>query len=160
MTKEIESIGSRYAIIAVIASVGLIQFVLFLISLAKNTAAANTLVDLFLNYPLPASAGILSLLISAHFFGKKAGLKLEKDIRLGSSIGFTTAIQVLAVVALTLSLAVVIQISWNEGFNLLFSMYFLLRVAVPILLLGLPLALLMGYSFGVVLKNKLKNNKT
>ena len=156
MAKEIETIGSRYAIIVVIVSIALIQFVLSLISLVKNTNSVYLLVDLFQNYPLPASVGILSLFVSAHYFGKKAGVKLKNDTRLGSSIGFTTALQVLAELTLTLWLAVVIQTSWNDGFNLWFSMYLLLRVAIPIIMLGLPLALLMGYGFGMVLKKKLK----
>lgn len=160
MTEKIELKGSQYAIIAVSTSIGLILLAMFLIKLTTNPNVVKMLVNLFQNFPFPIIIGTLSLFISAYYFGKNAGVELERDTRFGSSIGLTTALKVLAVLALTVSLVGAIQISWSEGFRPLLSIYFLLRVAVPIFLMGLPLAFLMGYGFGYLLVNKLKKNLT
>src|SRR5688572_2469217 len=105
MKEKIELRGSQYAIIAVSTSIGLILLVVFLIRLTTNPDVVEMLVKLFQNFPFPIIIGILSLFLSAYYFGKKAGLKLGRDIRLGSSIELTTALKVLAVLALSVSLA-------------------------------------------------------
>jgi uncharacterized integral membrane protein len=160
MTEKIELKGRQYAIIAVSISIVFILFAVFLIKLTTNPNVVKMLANLFQHFPLPIILGILSLFLSAYYFGGNAGVKLGRDIRLGSSIGLTTALKVLAVLALTVSLAGAVQISWGEGFNPVLSVFFLLRIAVPIFLLGLPFAFLLGYGFGYLLFNELKKNIT
>lgn len=156
MKEKIELSGSKYAIIAVSTSIGLILLVVFLIRLTTNPDVVEMLVDRFQNFLFSIIIGIFSLFLSAYYFGRKAGYKIGRDSMLGSSIGLTTALKVLAVLALSVSLGAVIQISWHGSFHPILSVYFLLRIAVPIFLLGLPFAFLMGYGFGMVLMSKLK----
>ena len=106
MTEKIELKGRQYAIIAVSISIGFILLAVFLIKFTSNPNMVKMLVDLFKHFPLPIILGILSLFLSAYYFGGNAGVKLGHDIRLGSSIGLTSALKVLAVLALTVSLAV------------------------------------------------------
>ncbi|MFB9865486.1 hypothetical protein [Rufibacter immobilis] len=160
MKEEIGLRGSKYGIIAVCTSISLLLLIVCIIRFTSNPAVVGMLINLFHNFPLPIIIGILSLFFSAYYFGKKAGFELARDNRLGSSVGLTTALKVLTVLALAVAWATVIQISWQGGFSLLFSIFYLLRVAVPVFLLGLPFAFLMGYGFGTLLKNKLINNKT
>ncbi|MER2996475.1 hypothetical protein [Pontibacter populi] len=159
MTERLELSGRKYAIIAVSISILLILFVILLIRLTTNPDVVEMLIKLFQNSPFPIINGILSLFLSAYYFGKKAGYKLGRNISLGSSIGLTTALKVLVVLALSVSLTAVVQISWDEGFHPILSVYFMLRIAVPVFLLGLPFAFLMGYGFGMVLQKELKSNK-
>jgi hypothetical protein len=110
MTKKLESKGSRYALTAVIISIALCLIAVFLLSANTNPAVVSPLLQLYNEIPVPITTGIISLFMSAHYFGKKAGAQLEKDRRFGSFIGLTTALQVLVVTALTLSLSVVLQL--------------------------------------------------
>lgn len=160
MTEKAKLKGSQYAIIAVSISIGIILLAVFLISLTTNPNIVKMLINLFQSFPFPIIIGTLSLFVSAYYFGKNASIELGRDIRLGSSIGLTTALKVLVVVASTIPLVGVIQMNWSEGFHPFLSIYFLLRIAVPIFLLGLPFAILMGYGFGNLLVKQLKKDRT
>ncbi|AIZ63432.1 hypothetical protein PK28_06550 [Hymenobacter sp. DG25B] len=142
--------------LAVIIAIGLVLFIIFLINLTINPNVVEKINNDINNFYFPVIIGILSLFVSANYFGRKAGVKINKDTNAQSSGGFVAALQVLIISALTVSLAEVIQISWIEGFDVFIAFYFLLRIAVAMFLLGFPFALLLGYGFEYLLIKKLK----
>ncbi|WP_303310776.1 hypothetical protein [Hymenobacter sp. BT730] len=158
MTKKAGVKGSLYAILAVSAGMALVLLVVFLIKLTTNPNVVKMIADDFQEFAFPVIAGILSIFLSAYYLGKIAGVKIGRNNKAQSSIGFIAALKILTVFSLIVSIAVVIQISWLSGFDAYLSFYFLLRIAVPIFLLGLPLALLLGYGFEYLLSNKLKKS--